>query len=247
MRWEHILYGGVCGNECIRLMAQWECGMDELAVERLLQTVKGDTSTTAACSVYLWGEDKRSKSRMEERKEGREESECSDTRRVQYENSRRENIVPVSGESPWRGLKEDYSVLIPRRTTNGEDIAIIAVRWKSKTDMGDEISWWQLQRDDFCLTSIHNTIKHSLLNICFSTLKYNVSSPDWLFVMYRGIKQTQVSLNKEPVSPSHGGGNQVVIILTVMMKTLLPYESSNFNPNHDGFYKLTHFFFKSKP
>lgn len=42
MRWEPILYSGVCGNECIRLMAQWERGMDELAVERLLQTVKDD-------------------------------------------------------------------------------------------------------------------------------------------------------------------------------------------------------------
>lgn len=33
---------GFCGNEHIRLMARWEYRMDELAAERLLQTVKDD-------------------------------------------------------------------------------------------------------------------------------------------------------------------------------------------------------------
>lgn len=59
MKQEPILYSGVCGNECIRLMAQRECGMDELAVERLLRSWKmvasGDTSSAAAGSVYLQG------------------------------------------------------------------------------------------------------------------------------------------------------------------------------------------------
>lgn len=59
MRQEPILYSGGCGNECFRLMAQRECGMDELAVEWLLRSWKtvasGDTSTAAAGSVYLQG------------------------------------------------------------------------------------------------------------------------------------------------------------------------------------------------
>lgn len=43
MKQEHILSSGVCTNECIRLMAQSECGMDELAAERLLQPAKHDS------------------------------------------------------------------------------------------------------------------------------------------------------------------------------------------------------------
>lgn len=38
------------------------------------------------------------------------------------------------------GDSEDYSVLIPGRTSNGEDIATIAVRSNSKTDVIDKLS-----------------------------------------------------------------------------------------------------------
>lgn len=124
MRQEPILYSGVCGNECIRLMAQRECGMDELAAERLLRSWKtvasGDTSTTAVGSVYLQG--------------GgwiignREEWENMVRQGVYSmpENSRRENIIPLSAGRPLRGLAEDYSALIPDRTSDGGDFAFMA-------------------------------------------------------------------------------------------------------------------------
>lgn len=62
--------------------------MDELTVERLLQTARDDASHDTAGGVYLPGEKDRSRKLVENReervkKEGRER-EYSDTRRVQY-------------------------------------------------------------------------------------------------------------------------------------------------------------------
>ena len=103
--------------------------MDELSVERLAADCERRwprvTLPLPLLAVFTFrGKDRRRKSRTEERKEGgRDEGVNTVTPGVYItsENSWRENIVPVSVGRPWRGLAEDCSVLIPRRTTDGDD------------------------------------------------------------------------------------------------------------------------------
>lgn len=114
MRQEHILFSGVCSNECIRWMAQSECGMDELAVERLLQTVKDDSLkwhfyySCWHCLPLGTRQEKENRDRGEER--GEEEGVNAVMLGWYYvsENSHREKILflylDVPGEVSWKIL-----------------------------------------------------------------------------------------------------------------------------------------------
>lgn len=113
MRQEPIIYSGLCGNERIRLMAQWECGMDELAVEWLLHTVKDDVlgwhfyCRRRQCLPSGRKTGGENRGRREE-KGGKREGGANTVRPGVYstsENSRSENAVPVSVGRPWRGRR----------------------------------------------------------------------------------------------------------------------------------------------
>lgn len=126
------LYGGVCGNERIRLMVRGECRMDGLATERLLQTVTdkglGWQLYSAAGSVYLQAGGTRGEGKKkiqdrgaERKKDGGGGSECSDAGvcTVCLRIAAEKILFFCQWDVP-EGDSEDYSLLTPGNTLHAE-------------------------------------------------------------------------------------------------------------------------------